>query len=364
VGVSRTSLAERFRDAMGDTPLNYLRTVRMQKAMRLLSETDSNLEQVSLEVGYQDAFSFSKVFKRTVGVAPKEFRRQDAADIGVNMMLLAAMVWLPRVVVGTTGVIIIAAHNLLDHVQVPVWNVATDPTPSVAQMLWQVLHQTGFFPLDTPATTYLYAGYPLLPWTGILFAGYGLSAIFAWEPARRSRLLALAAAAMLALFLALRLTHGYGDPDEWNTWPTARQTVMDFFDVQKYGPSLQFTLVTLSPSLLLLAWAGTRELNAVLHRALITLGRVPLFFYLLQWIFAHVAGIVVTAAQGLDISPYFMNGNQLYYYTEQHGPPQIGGPLWLVYVCWIAGVSAIYPLCRWFARVKAERKDVAILRYL
>jgi uncharacterized membrane protein len=284
--------------------------------------------------------------------------------IGVNMMLLAAMVWLPRVVVGTTGVIIIAAHNLLDHVQVPVWNVATDPTPSVAQMLWQVLHQTGFFPLDTPATTYLYAGYPLLPWTGILFAGYGLSAIFAWEPARRSRLLALAAAAMLALFLALRLTHGYGDPDEWNTWPTARQTVMDFFDVQKYGPSLQFTLVTLSPSLLLLAWAGTRELNAVLHRALITLGRVPLFFYLLQWIFAHVAGIVVTAAQGLDISPYFMNGNQLYYYTEQHGPPQIGGPLWLVYVCWIAGVSAIYPLCRWFARVKAERKDVAILRYL
>jgi AraC-like DNA-binding protein len=80
VGVSRTSLAERFRDATGDTPLNYLRTVRMQKAMRLLSETASNLEQVSLEVGYQDAFSFSKVFKRTVGVAPKEFRRQDAAD--------------------------------------------------------------------------------------------------------------------------------------------------------------------------------------------------------------------------------------------------------------------------------------------
>lgn len=79
-GLSRTSLAERFRQAMGDTPLSYLRTVRMQKAVRILSETEKTLEQVAQEVGYQDAFSFSKVFKRTVGVAPREFRRQDAQD--------------------------------------------------------------------------------------------------------------------------------------------------------------------------------------------------------------------------------------------------------------------------------------------
>ncbi|HLL22343.1 MAG TPA: AraC family transcriptional regulator [Kofleriaceae bacterium] len=77
-GLSRTMLAARFRTAMGDTPLAYLRTVRMQKAMRLLSESSENLDHVALEVGYQDAFSFSKVFKRTVGVSPKEFRRRDA----------------------------------------------------------------------------------------------------------------------------------------------------------------------------------------------------------------------------------------------------------------------------------------------
>lgn len=80
VGLSRTGLAERFRHAMSDTPLNYLRTVRMQNAMRLLSDTELNLEQVALEVGYQDAFSFSKVFKRTVGVSPRDFRRQDQQD--------------------------------------------------------------------------------------------------------------------------------------------------------------------------------------------------------------------------------------------------------------------------------------------
>jgi AraC-like DNA-binding protein len=79
-GLSRTLLAERFRQAMGDTPLNYLRVVRMQKAMRILGETDRNLEQVAAQVGYQDAFSFSKVFKRTTGVSPKAFRARDGAD--------------------------------------------------------------------------------------------------------------------------------------------------------------------------------------------------------------------------------------------------------------------------------------------
>lgn len=79
-GLSRTALAERFRDTMGDTPLNHLRILRMQRAMRLLAETDHKLEAVAAEVGYQDAFSFSKVFKRTVGVSPKSFRERDAAE--------------------------------------------------------------------------------------------------------------------------------------------------------------------------------------------------------------------------------------------------------------------------------------------
>jgi AraC-like DNA-binding protein len=79
-GLSRTGLAERFRRAMGDTPLNYLRVLRMQRAMRLLSDSDKSLEQVAAEVGYHDAFSFSKVFKRTVGVSPAEFRRRDERD--------------------------------------------------------------------------------------------------------------------------------------------------------------------------------------------------------------------------------------------------------------------------------------------
>jgi AraC-like DNA-binding protein len=79
-GLSRTALAERFRETMGDTPLNHLRTIRMQRAMHLLAETGQRLEAVAAAVGYQDAFGFSKVFKRTLGVSPREFRQADAAQ--------------------------------------------------------------------------------------------------------------------------------------------------------------------------------------------------------------------------------------------------------------------------------------------
>ncbi len=79
-GLSRTALAERFREAMGDTPLAHLRTLRLQAAMRLLGSTEQTLEQVAQAVGYQDAFSFSKAFKREVGLSPREFRRRDEAD--------------------------------------------------------------------------------------------------------------------------------------------------------------------------------------------------------------------------------------------------------------------------------------------
>jgi AraC-like DNA-binding protein len=79
-GLSRTTLAERFRSAMGDTPLAHLRTLRLQKAMQLLGEPRRKLDEVAQAVGYQDAFGFSKAFKRAVGVSPGEFRRRDAAE--------------------------------------------------------------------------------------------------------------------------------------------------------------------------------------------------------------------------------------------------------------------------------------------
>jgi AraC-like DNA-binding protein len=79
-GLSRTVMAERFRRTMGDTPLSYLRSLRVQKAMTLLAEADHSLELVARAVGFSDAFSFSKVFKKIVGQSPSAFRRQAKLD--------------------------------------------------------------------------------------------------------------------------------------------------------------------------------------------------------------------------------------------------------------------------------------------
>ena len=89
IGVSRSVLAARFREQMGETPLAYLRTVRLQRAMRLLVEGAGTLEQVAAQVGYGDAFGFSKAFKRAVGISPGEFRRRDVSERAVAWRFLA-----------------------------------------------------------------------------------------------------------------------------------------------------------------------------------------------------------------------------------------------------------------------------------
>lgn len=75
VGLSRAGFAARFKKALGDTPLHYLAVIRIQKAMELLGKTDKNIENVALEVGYQDPFVFSKAFKRLIGQSPRDFKR-------------------------------------------------------------------------------------------------------------------------------------------------------------------------------------------------------------------------------------------------------------------------------------------------
>lgn len=80
VGLSRAGFAQKFKAALGTPPLQYLTTVRVQKAMDLLSNTGDKLEAVSQAVGYRDAFSFSKAFKKLVGIPPSEFRQRDRED--------------------------------------------------------------------------------------------------------------------------------------------------------------------------------------------------------------------------------------------------------------------------------------------
>jgi uncharacterized membrane protein len=273
--------------------------------------------------------------------------------IGASMVLLAAFVRLPQGVVGAVGLAIVVGHNLLDRFQVVTFRGPDTPVPSLPGQLWILAHQGGIYPMAPFPGPMVFAGYPVLPWAGLLFAGYGAAQVYGWSSERRRRALAAAGTAMLAAFALLRYTNLYGDPRPWAPAGSAVKTAMAFFDVAKYPPSLLFVLVTLAPGLLALSWLDGRTPRGW-SRALVTFGRVPLFFYFLQWLVAHFAGMLITAAQGKDLSPYFQNLIQVILSGKI---PDIGGPLWGTYAVWILGTLLLYPACRWFAGVKARRRD-------
>ncbi len=71
VGISRASLANKFRESLGITPLDYLSRVRIERGRKLLEEKNCTIEEAARKVGYSNAFSFSKAYKRIRGVSPK-----------------------------------------------------------------------------------------------------------------------------------------------------------------------------------------------------------------------------------------------------------------------------------------------------
>jgi len=261
--------------------------------------------------------------------------------IGVSMMLLAALIHLRTSWIAALGIAIVALHNLGDPLNVP------RPDPDAAGALWMVLHQPGFIPV---LGTRLLVIYPLLPWLGVLLCGYALGQVYGWDAVRRRRLLVWLGVGMIALFTLLRLPNLYGDPAAWSAQKTAAFTVLSFVNTTKYPPSLLFVLMTLGPALLLLAWVETLRRGPV-GRALVTFGRVPLFFYLLQWFVAHALGLLLSLAAGKPTGHLF--GIPGFTPAE----PGAGFGLGVTWLCWAAGVLLLYPLCRWFAGVKRRRRD-------
>jgi uncharacterized membrane protein len=274
--------------------------------------------------------------------------------IGASMIVLAALVRLRMPVVGAIGVAIVLGHNLLDRFQVTPFAGPQSPPPSPLGQLWMLFHQGGFFPVHGFPSPMVLAGYPVLPWAGVLLAGYGAACFYAWPGERRRRTLIGLGAAMLMGFLVLRFTNVYGDPLPWAPGADATKTAMAFFNVSKYPPSALYVLATLGLTIPLLGALDGRAFSRGPGGALVTFGRVPLFFYLLQWITAHLAGILLTALQGKDLAFYFMNFVEI---VSAPKLPAFGGPLWATYLCWATGVLLLYFPCRWFAGVKARRRD-------
>jgi len=254
--------------------------------------------------------------------------------IGWAMVALAALVRLPPAAVAVAGVTIIAGHNLLD---------GREP----AGVLWAILH-TGR-PIALPPGITFVPAYPLLPWIGVIAAGYGLGDVLARPPEVRQRCQAAVGVALVAGFVLLRASNLYGDPHPWTPQATPLRTLLSFLDTTKYPPSLLYAMMTLGPALLMLA-AADRGLARVLP-GLVTYGRVPLFYYVLHIPLIHGLAILAAIAGGGSAAALVAN---TFLFARPEG---YGFGLGVVYAVTAAVVVALYPACRWFGGVKARRRD-------
>ena len=274
--------------------------------------------------------------------------------IGWCMLALSALVWLPRVAVLAIGLVITLGHNLLDPIN-------AQNLSGASQLFWTFLHDGG--PIFVNGAPIGLLAYPVLPWIGIAALGYGMGALFTEAPEKRNRTILLIGLSMLAAFLALRFAMIYGDPafatgpeSAWRDWreqPSLGAAIMVFLDVQKYPPSLQFTLVTLGVMFAL--WPVFARLRGPVGSVLNTFGAVPFFFYVLHIYLIHILAIAANAAAGRNVEGMF--NYMINVFTAPEKIAGLGFSLPVVYLAWIVVLALLYPVCRYWQQLKARRRD-------
>jgi uncharacterized membrane protein len=272
--------------------------------------------------------------------------------IGWSMIALAILVWLPVPVIGAFGLLMIALHNAFDPI-VPA-------QLGEGAWLWTILHEGGGVPFRYG---FLWVNYPLVPWIGVMAVGYAFGALVRrTEQPLRARLFARAGLIVTVAFLVLRAINVYGDPRPWAPKQSTLFTIFSFVNTHKYPPSLAYLLMTLGPALLLLALIerARRRGRADLLDPLLVFGRVPLFFYLLHLPLLHAMAVGLQMFRGGDTSWMFGTPPAPSVFTP---PADYGYGLPVVYLIWAIVVVLLYFPCRWFADVKARRRE-AWLSYL
>ena len=260
--------------------------------------------------------------------------------IGASMVVLSGLIFLSTRAITIFGVGMIVLHNSLDNI-----------TPSQVGIFgwpWQIIHSGGIigFPPN-----YLYiALYPLVPWVGVMAAGYGFGSLLLKEESARREMLLKLGVGMIAAFIVIRAINLYGDHIPWSTQNSILFTALSFIRCEKYPPSLLYLLMTLGPAIAILPFL--EKIKGKIGRFFIVIGRVPLFYYVIHIYLIHALAIVVAYFSVHDVTFLFLNG------PPGTWPNTYGFNLAIVYLIWIAVVASLYPACRWFADVKRRRKEV------
>ncbi|GAB3769601.1 DUF1624 domain-containing protein [Spirosoma horti] len=266
--------------------------------------------------------------------------------IGGSLVILSLLAKLPVKWVGIIGLVILFGHNTLQLVP-----AFTNPT---AKVVWALLFRTEFFPFSPHFV--MLAGYPLVPWLGIMLVGFATGQLIERPIEQRKPLLMRIGLGALLLFVLLRVLNIYGDPAPWSTQKTGLFTVLSFINVTKYPPSLLYALLMLGLMLLFLSAVDGKD-NAF-TRWLTVYGKVPMFYYILHWYLVHLAMIGMSLLQGYSLAD--LPTGPLNFGRPANAGVSLGG----VYLVWLGLVLLLYPLCKWYGKYKTAHPEIGWLRYI
>ena len=269
--------------------------------------------------------------------------------IGISMIVLSGLVFLPKGWILATGLLLVFGHNLLDPIIVQ--------GSSISDVVWYILHQPEAVFIGSALVNFVY---PVLPWIGLMALGYVFGTLYRNDfPAeqRRRWLLILGMSATL-LFIFLRAFNSYGEPREWITQAYPMFSVLSFLNTTKYPPSLHFLLMTMGPALIFLSL--TERLQNQLPKPVIVFGRVPFFFYVLHLYVIHALAMLLLVYEGREASEYIFSAGNL----MSGRLSDFGLSLPAVYVVWVAVIVLLYPLCLWYQRYRQKHPEKWWLRYL
>jgi uncharacterized membrane protein len=254
--------------------------------------------------------------------------------IGWSMVALAGLVWLPFEAIAALGLIVVFMHNLVDPYSRDLGRAMAE---SPSRWVWQFLYFGGSvnFGSGGPRIAILYS---LLPWIGVMAAGYAFGRVLTLPKERRNRICMAIGLGAIALFIVLRALNLYGDPRHWNP-----EQPLSFLNTTKYPASLLFLLMTLGPLIALMP--VFERARGTIANALQLFGRVPLFYYVLHIPLIHVAAILVSLIRTGSVTPWLF-GNHPMEPPEQ--PPGYQWSLGLLYLVTAVCVLVLYVACRWW----------------
>jgi uncharacterized membrane protein len=268
------------------------------------------------------------------------------ATIGVGFIVLSLLLDCSAKTMAIIGLTILFLHNLAPLV------------PLGETSVFKKILMPLFSPMAYPGAggRLLVISYPPVPWLGIMLIGFASGRFFEWETQQQKPLFLKLGIASIGLFILFRFINIYGDAVPWAQQKNSLFSLLSFINVTKYPPSLDFSLLFLGVMFLILA--GIQGIKNKWTEVVCVFGKVPLFYFVVHWYIIHPLVFLLVWLQGFKSSDLIFGFN--------FGRPKSGSglELWAIYLIWLAIVTAMYPLCKWYGQYKEKHKEKKWLRYL